>query len=214
MDAITALGLGAAGKIAYDIAGPFVRELGEMLKDQLRPYRASNEVKIIEKTARMVEDAKLQVRIVSPKLLVPILEYGSLEDDDNLQTMWSALLANAATQEDVVSPIFVDILRQLSPLDARVFNSLFDYAMTSRSSPTDLLGSERELLRLFKEQYEKTRFVNSCQNLLHLSLISIGHETAVEQLEEGGALVGEIQKLAITPFGLRFLKACDPPPWS
>jgi hypothetical protein len=83
--------------------------------------------------------------------------------------------------------------------------------MTSRQSPTDFLGSERELVRCFKHLYEKTQFINSCQNLLYLSLISIGHEQGIEVMEEGGTLVGEIQKLAITPFGVRFLKACDPP---
>jgi hypothetical protein len=45
MDGLVVAGIaGLAGKIAYDIAGPFAKELGEMLKDELRPFRAANEV--------------------------------------------------------------------------------------------------------------------------------------------------------------------------
>ena len=35
-----------AGKIAYDIAGPVAKELGEMLKDELHPYRAARQAKL------------------------------------------------------------------------------------------------------------------------------------------------------------------------
>jgi hypothetical protein len=99
MDPITALALGAAGKVAYDIAGPVIRDLGEMLKEELAPYRAARGKRLLEKMAKMVKEGDITVHRVPGRILFPIVESASLEDDENLHSKWAALLVNAANSE-------------------------------------------------------------------------------------------------------------------
>lgn len=64
-------------------------------------------------------EAGLELKIVTPRILFPILESGSIEDDENMRDRWAALLANTATgnYQDRVYP---EILRQLSAADAQL----------------------------------------------------------------------------------------------
>lgn len=67
------------------------------------------------------EKIKLEDRILPPpRMIGPIvqaLEYGIFEDD--LRTMFANLLAASSDLKASVHPSFVEIIRQLSPIDAR-----------------------------------------------------------------------------------------------
>ena len=56
---------------------------------------------------------------------MPILEKGSLEEDDVLQKRWARLLAQAATDPDTVTPAFASILAELSPTEARILTDWY-----------------------------------------------------------------------------------------
>jgi hypothetical protein len=47
-----------------------------------------------------------------------------LEEDDDLRAKWAALLANAATAEqgDYILPAYAEILRQLTPVQAKMLD--------------------------------------------------------------------------------------------
>jgi hypothetical protein len=61
------------------------------------------------------------------KTLLPLLEYASLEQEDDLQEKWAALLANASASGPIlVLPGFSDILKQLSPQEARLLDGIYD----------------------------------------------------------------------------------------
>src|SRR5262245_44725718 len=72
----------------------------------------------ITKAAILLHDAKIEPQTVPGRILMPILEKASLEEDDNLHRRWVALLANAAGRPGSVSAAFPNILSELSPLDA------------------------------------------------------------------------------------------------
>jgi hypothetical protein len=62
--------------------------------------------------------------------LVPLLEAASLQDDPTLAEKWAALLANAAdplSRLDI-TPVYADILRQLSSQEVKVLDMLFNEA--------------------------------------------------------------------------------------
>lgn len=95
----------------------------------MRWRRFKTQVKILEKAQAMLDAANLSGHAVPAKTLVPLLELCSLEkeDDDEMQTRWAALLANAATEEQpgsIVLPSFSQILSELSPLEARMLDWL------------------------------------------------------------------------------------------
>jgi hypothetical protein len=71
-----------------------------------------------------------QPQAVAEKLLVPMALGAGLESDPTLAEKWAALLANAAdpTQNAQVQPGFIEVLRQLTPLDARILTHIYALA--------------------------------------------------------------------------------------
>lgn len=101
------------------LAGPIAEEFGGILGDKARAYRIRNLVKTVRRTEVLLRDAGLGPNAVPPRLLLPIIEASSVEEDETLQEMWAGLLATASQQTNSVSPSFVETLKQLTPNEAR-----------------------------------------------------------------------------------------------
>src|SRR6266446_3972399 len=119
--------------IVKRMLGPAADELAEMWRDQVRLYRYERQVKCVEKAERMAQEAGFTPQAVPPKILFPLLEGASFEDNEDLHTMWAALLANAASSENAgrVRPAFIAILKQMSPDEAvllKWFYSVHEFA--------------------------------------------------------------------------------------
>ena len=114
--------------IVKRMLGPAADELAEMWKDQVRIYRYERQVKLLEKVEKIAKDGNLTLGPVPPKILFPLLEGASFEEDETLHDMWAALLANAASLENAekVRPGFIATLKQMAPDEARVLSVLFD----------------------------------------------------------------------------------------
>ena len=67
-------------------------------------------------------------RAVPPKLAIPILEESSLEEDDSLNSLWNALLANALDPDfaEEIRFAYTDIIKNLSPLDSLLMSAIYD----------------------------------------------------------------------------------------
>jgi hypothetical protein len=113
-------------EIAKTILGPATGEFAERVKDEIRLYRFGRQLELLKKAEKMVQDAGFTPRAVPIKLLFPLLEGASMEEDENLHTMWAALLANAALPEnaDEIRPGFIAILKQMAPDEAILLNAL------------------------------------------------------------------------------------------
>src|SRR6266568_709406 len=74
----------------------------------------------------MAKDAGFTPQAVPPKILFPLLEGASFEEDEDLHTMWAALLANAASpgNAEKVRPGFLAILKQMAPDEAALLNRI------------------------------------------------------------------------------------------
>ncbi len=121
-----AKGLAAVGAaipftgIVKKMLGPAADELAEMWRDRIRLYRYGNQMRCVEKAEKMAEAAGFAPQSVPPKILFPLLEGVSLEDNDEMHTMWAALLANASSPEnsEKIRPGFVATLKQMSSDEA------------------------------------------------------------------------------------------------
>src|SRR5216684_2604879 len=83
--------------IVKRMLGPAADELAEMWRDQVRLYRYERQLTCVKKAERMAEKAGFTPQAVPPKILFPLLEGASFEENENLHDMWAALLANAAS---------------------------------------------------------------------------------------------------------------------
>jgi hypothetical protein len=190
------------GDVMKRIAGPLADEIGESLALIARPYRVALSVKMFQKTQRMLKDAGLPAEPVPPRLFLPMLEAASIENDEDLHTKWSALLANAASS-DKVHPSYIEILKQLTPDDARLLDKF--YEMTD--------GTSRWLNDILEEEEEDGI---PFQNLVRLGLIESTYETdgmkvRVQPVHDP-YLSGEMDlNRWLTGFAVGFIEACRAP---
>lgn len=109
------------------VVGAPADEAGAWLADSIRYKRFKAQIKILRKAQRDLAAAGIDPKTVDLTVLVPLLEAGSLTEDEAMQDRWAALLANAATGEDTVSPAYPSILSQLAPRDARVLHAIYEH---------------------------------------------------------------------------------------
>ncbi len=133
---ITLLGAGiyTAKKGVDTVAGlvsallmPSAQDAGTALRDYLRKRRKRAEAVVLNASA-LLEASAAPVVPVPGRVLFPILEAASFEDDETLTAMWTRLLASAGDARSTadVLPSFVTILRDLSPGEALLLKALYD----------------------------------------------------------------------------------------
>ena len=114
-----------AADLLHKLAEPMAEEFGALFGDKVRVYRVKNLVATIQKTERILRDADLPANAVPPRLLLPIVENSSVEDNETLQEMWAGLLSTSSQQTDSVLPSFVETLKQLTPDEARHLQAVY-----------------------------------------------------------------------------------------
>lgn len=117
----------AGGFIAKYIAGPLEQGIG-IFEDRLRYARWERQVRLMQRAESYLAQLGMTVptKAVPMKVIIPLLQAGSIEDDDELQDRWARLLVNAATDSGVtVQRSFIAILEQLTPLEAKILDMVY-----------------------------------------------------------------------------------------
>jgi hypothetical protein len=136
--------------IVKSILGPAAEEIAERIRDEVRLYRFSKQVRLLKKAEAIAKAAGFVPKAVPIKVLFPLLEGASLEDHEDLQDMWAALLANASNHvtADLVRPSFSDLLKIMTSDMAKMLNVTFDHALEivhpNTGARTEDLGIELE----------------------------------------------------------------------
>lgn len=114
------------------ILEPPLKELGLLAQDRVKLWRCKQQVNIINNAKDYFEKKGISPSKVPLKVLVPLLENGSLEEDLNMQQKWSSLLASAAEPKNKNHFILqhIEILNQISPMEAKVLDKFYDYHWT------------------------------------------------------------------------------------
>lgn len=131
-DKLVKAGIEAALKPFTDLleklAGPAAEEIGLTLKDHVRVFRLKRQLRLFERVKTMLQDVEVEPKKVAIKLLVPIIENASVEEDDFLQDKWAALLANTARDSTSIHPSFLETLRQLNSMEAILLDVIWERA--------------------------------------------------------------------------------------
>lgn len=100
--------------------GPSMDEIGGMISDNVRLRRFKNQLKIFTKAQDILKEKKIDPKKVSLKVLAPLIEFSSYEEEESLQSKWSSLTAHILS--DKTDIIFhqncISILNKLSTEDA------------------------------------------------------------------------------------------------
>jgi len=94
---------------------PSVEETGLLLKDHITMWRFKTQVKILNRANEYCVKHNINPKKISLKILAPLLEYSSLEEDEEMQDKWSILLSNLIdSEQNIENNVFPYILSQLS----------------------------------------------------------------------------------------------------
>lgn len=120
------------------------KALGGLFTDQVNARRYRNLIRIVIQSNQAAKDAGLQAGAIPLKIIHPLLENASLEEDPDLATMWANLLANAADPKssEIVRPLYVTILKELLPGEAKFLNALYDDSIEKRHRVEKSLSEE------------------------------------------------------------------------
>lgn len=115
----------AGGFIARFVSGPLEQGIG-IFEDRLKYMRWERQVRYMQKAQEYLVDAGLvsPTRPIPLKLAIPLMQGATLEEDDDLQDRWAALLVNAANAKfkGEVRRSYITILEQLTSLDAKILD--------------------------------------------------------------------------------------------
>lgn len=115
----------AITKFFSGIVPDFLKDGVGILSDQVKLWRWSNQINIIKKAQNKIEESGLSKKQIPLKVLVPIIQNSSLEQDENMQEKWANMLANAATDNVEISPNYAAILNELSPIEVSILNKIY-----------------------------------------------------------------------------------------
>ncbi len=109
------------------LIGPAITETGLLISDEIRFRRFKNQVNIFLKAKELLESKGVTPKTINLKLLVPLIEYSSLEEDKTVQDVWSNVIANIASYdtEQIFNLKCVEILKEITPSEILFLDYLF-----------------------------------------------------------------------------------------
>ncbi|WP_185206081.1 MULTISPECIES: Abi-alpha family protein [unclassified Chryseobacterium] len=108
-------GIDLAKNFLEKLITPTVEETGLFFKEQITSWRFKNQIKILNKARNICIENNIHPKAISLKLLCPLLENASLEDDEFLQNKWAILLTNMVdSEQNIENHVFPFLLSQIS----------------------------------------------------------------------------------------------------
>jgi hypothetical protein len=198
--------------VAKAFLGPAVGEFAERWRDEVRLYRFGRQLECLKKAEQMAKDAGLTPKAVPIKILFPLLEGASLEENEELHTMWAALLANAAKPGDAakVRPMFLEILRRMAPDEAMLLKLISESAadqLTMVQWAMNEIGTEKDDLLCWSDGTQVT-FPPSFGPKYRTEE---GWADCISVLESSSLVTHFNGVPMVARFGRAFLEACTPP---
>lgn len=173
------------------LVGASFEETGLLIADNIKLIRFKNQLKILSKAQKIVQESGINIKQISLKKLVPLLEYSSLEDDETLQDKWTNLLVNYIdSNEKYESTIFPFILNQLSTNEIIELERIYEIKITETKA-IKLSGIDKS-------------------NLLRLGLIEPSTNSNTIRTIQKNNSIGGFAKYLITDIGNEFVECCSP----
>lgn len=221
------------------LLGPSAAEVGLLFRDYVTTFRVEKQVQLLDRLHKILGRAGIKPSRVPMKLLGPIFDAATLEENRELQEIWANMLANAANPEspDAVAPSFPGILKEMRPADVKFLAAVYEEFVvkclepneTSRSTQLISYKSLRYAMKkagLLQQEklYERRRTekdaylaaVKTDNRELAFILNTLKRQRIIEEEygitdgdRDGSVEVGSA--LRISELGIRFVEACRPP---
>lgn len=139
--------------------GPSFEEFSGIIADQVKLRRFKNQIRIFSKAQAELKENNIDPKKISLKVLAPMIEYSSYEEEENLQDMWAKLVAYtlSGNQDTVFQQNCISILNKLSNDEAQLMERL--YIILKRKRRERYNNDIKTYERLLK-QYPHDQFYN------------------------------------------------------
>ncbi len=138
-------GLEVAKEFVDKLIMPATEEVGLLLKDSVSLWRMKNQVRVLMSAKGYCEENGIEPSQVSPKLLLPLLEGASIEDDELLQDKWAILLSNLVdSEQNIQNHVFPYILGQISSTEFMTLEAAYEQSLFRRARVREKLSEERQ----------------------------------------------------------------------
>lgn len=81
-------------KLVKVLFGPSFDEIGGMISDHVKLRRLKNQIKIFSKAQILLKENNIDPKKVNLKVLAPLIELSSYEEEESLQDKWASLIVN------------------------------------------------------------------------------------------------------------------------
>jgi hypothetical protein len=213
--------LSQAREFLSRLLSPSVDEIGELLADEVRSFRFKNQIKILVKARNLLEKSNIGPSKVPVKTLAPLLEGGSLEEEESILDCWANLLANAANpaHEKSFDNAYIEVLKQLSPAQVLILDKLHGYyhkelerkrPLTLENLSIDTLDIQIDGADLFNlSSLQEEEFEAAMDNLVRLNLITTSGALLLNpQVGEQYYSQPMNYPAQFTRFGYHFVSSC------
>lgn len=132
----------AARSFVSSLIKPGIDEVGLLLRDKVMSWRFNNQVRTLVKAQEFCKAKGIEPKNISFKLLCPLLEYASLEEDEEMQDNWARLLSNLVdSKQNIQNHVFPYILSQLSKSEYLALKTIVDRKQDRVHKANDELSS-------------------------------------------------------------------------
>ncbi len=188
----TNINFGKAGKEAVKavsnglgrVFGAASDELSTLLTEQMRFWRFKNGARIIANAEQIVRERGIEIETLKK---IPygeqflLLERATLEEKEEVQDLWSALIANSVDPQSntQINKRILDILSSLTPPEAGLLKVLaftLDDRVNNSMEPEELLSFQAEIVDIATKHWRHfpdEEKESAAQNLIRLRCIAI-----------------------------------------
>jgi hypothetical protein len=123
-----------SNRLVARLFGPSIQEFGNSLSETIRLRRYNNQNEIFGQVETLLGDTEAKLNTIPLKVLAPMVDASSYEEDKELQTKWAYLIANALTYDtDIVfNQNCITILNGISSQDAQLLDKVHELLIVRR----------------------------------------------------------------------------------
>ena len=192
------------------ILGPAADAKGLALREWIE-QRHNRATDTLFEAGTLLRDAGIEPQPVPGRILLPLLEKASLQDQSELQRKWAALLANAATPDKMeILPAYVEILSQLLPLHASLLDGMFSRQELTEEGRIRFKSVSRDEV-LENLNIDKTSYAVLAVDLHRMRLIEGSSHVWIAADPVGLTNPTNYGRITLTALGIHFIAACQPP---